>query len=123
MPIRRFAKQRTGCITELSEYRVAASGAWITGIIPNSPAAIADLREQDVITAVETTTLNGLSSIQINELIRGPKGQSISLTIQRQSQTLTKNVVRDQVIVPAIRWELWNPTRICASKSFSALRG
>ena len=91
------------------EYRVVASGAWVTRIMPNSPAEKSDIRERDIITTVESSSLSGLNSTQINDLIRGPKGQGITLQIQRESELLTKKVVRDQVVIPAVQWELIEP--------------
>jgi carboxyl-terminal processing protease len=61
----------------------------ITAIMPNSPAAKADLKAGDQITAVNGTAIKGLTLDQVRPLIKGDgkEGSSVTLTIVRPSAT------------------------------------
>ena len=53
--------------------------------LPNSPALAAGLQAGDLITAVDGSTVDGLTSDQVRDKIRGPAGTSVTLTIKRGS--------------------------------------
>ena len=53
--------------------------------LPDSPALKAGLKTGDIITAVDHATIDGLTSDQARDKIRGPAGTSVTLTIKRGS--------------------------------------
>ena len=67
--------------------------------LPNSPAVQAGLREGDTILEVDDVSLEGKTLIEAITLIRGPKGTSVKLLVQREGVTepFTVEVTRDKV--------------------------
>lgn len=65
----------------------ATQGAVIMEVVPGSPAADAGLQPQDIITAVDGTSLQGESTLA--QIIQSHKpGDTLDLTVVRGSQTL-----------------------------------
>jgi carboxyl-terminal processing protease len=69
----------------------------ITRVIRRSPAEAAGLREADAIVAVDGKTTLGSSLEVVVPTIRGPKGSTVVLTIEREGQALEIPVVRDVI--------------------------
>lgn len=70
--------------------------------IADSPADQAGLLPNDEITAVNDKDIKGMSLNQVVVLIKGKKGTSVKLTIKRGTKTLTLEIVRDIVKIPAL---------------------
>ncbi len=72
--------------------------------IPGSPAQKAGLKQGDIITAVNGKSTKGLDLTSISNMIRGPAGTSVSITIERPSthQTLTFKITRAVIKVPSV---------------------
>jgi carboxyl-terminal processing protease len=66
---------------------------------PGSPAYKAGLRPGDVILQVNDKTTEGLSSAEVADLLKGPKGTPVQIQVGREGhqQPLTFNVVRDEI--------------------------
>jgi len=56
----------------------------VSNPLPDSPALKAGLKPGDVITSVDGVSIDGLTSDQARDKIRGPKGTSVTLHIERQ---------------------------------------
>ncbi|MCR5675154.1 MAG: S41 family peptidase [Lachnospiraceae bacterium] len=82
--------------TEESEYPV------ITGTISGSPAEAAGLVENDLLTAVEGETTRGLDLTTIVSRVKGKRGTTVNLTIQRGAETLEVPIVREQIESPTV---------------------
>ncbi len=82
----------------------------LTVIAPleGTPADRAGLRAGDKITAVNSTSTQGMSTDEAVKLIRGPKGTEVVLTIFREGWTKTKDfsIVRDIIEIPSVTWEI-----------------
>lgn len=75
----------------------------ITEPFENQPAWQAGIRRNDLILAVDGVSLVGTSVADAVRLIRGPKGTSIVLTVQREgTPTFDVTVTRDLIEIPTI---------------------
>lgn len=81
----------------------------ITAISPikGTPADKAGLRPGDLILAVDKKPTADLSIDEVVDLIRGPKGTKVVLTISRKNDGATKDIeiTRDLIKVPSMAWE------------------
>jgi carboxyl-terminal processing protease len=75
-------------------------GLLVVDVFPNSPAAIAGLTHGDVITKVGETPLSGHSSTFAQNLIRGPAGTRVVLTVIRNGRTHVIPIRRANLVVP-----------------------
>lgn len=66
---------------------------------PGSPAYKAGLRPGDTILEVNDKSTEGLTSAEVADLLKGPKGTSVQIVVGREGQDkpLTFNVVRDEI--------------------------
>jgi carboxyl-terminal processing protease len=69
----------------------------ITRVIRGAPAVTAGLLADDVILAVDGKSTVGLTVNDVVPLIKGPKGSTVTLTIQRAGQTQDIAVTRDVI--------------------------
>ncbi|MFV8818774.1 S41 family peptidase [Haliea sp. E17] len=92
---------------------VGMQDGYVTVIAPidGSPAAKADLRSGDVILKLGTTPVKGMSLGEAIEMMRGPAGTEIELTIGRpgESQPFEVTLVRDVIKVASVRQRWLEP--------------
>lgn len=72
----------------------------------DAPAYKAGIRKGDCVTKVDGTDVTGMDISSATALIKGEKGTSVSLEIIRDGVTMTFNVVRDEVKVKTIEYEM-----------------
>jgi carboxyl-terminal processing protease len=79
--------------------------------IDGSPAAEAGLQSGDVILKLDDTPVKGMSLNESIDLMRGPKGSQITLTIGRpgESQPFDVTLVRDTIKVASVRQRWLEP--------------
>jgi len=79
--------------------------------IDGSPAAEAGLLTGDVILKLDDTSVKGMSLGEAIELMRGPKGSGIELTIGRpgESQPFEVTLTRDTIKVASVRERILEP--------------
>jgi carboxyl-terminal processing protease len=70
---------------------------FVDDVFPGSPAAAAGLRRFDKIVAVGGTSLRDANVQQASQLIRGPAGSPVLLTIERAGQTSQVTVTRASI--------------------------
>ena len=77
---------------------------YITATFENSPAAKAGLRYGDRIVEVDGVKMAGKFSIEVRDKIRGPRGSTVKLTLERAADKRVEKVdiVRDLVPQPSI---------------------
>jgi carboxyl-terminal processing protease len=77
-----------------------AKGLRITGVVEGSPAARAGLERGDLIVKVGSTSLANRGDGYGLELIRGPEGTTVTLTVKRGDSEHVVSIVRAPVVVP-----------------------
>ncbi len=67
--------------------------------IPGSPAFRAGLRPGDIVAKVDNKSTDGLNVSQVAEMLKGPKGTKVHVTVIREGydQPLEVNIVRDEI--------------------------
>jgi carboxyl-terminal processing protease len=72
--------------------------------MPNSPALKADLRAGDIVLKVDGQSLEGKTILEAISLIRGPRGTSVVLLVQREgsAEPFEVSVVRDRIDLPVV---------------------
>lgn len=95
----------------------------ITVIAPlkDSPAERAGVRSGDVVIMVDATSTQGLTVDDAVKLIRGPKGTTVKLTLERASTTepVVISIVRDTINIPIIEGKLERGVYTISLYSFS----
>jgi len=76
--------------------------------IEGSPAERAGLRPGDLILKVNGEDVHGVTIEQLRAKVRGPKGTSVTLTIEHEGedQPIDVNVMREEINVPSVSWRL-----------------
>jgi carboxyl-terminal processing protease len=77
---------------------------YVTATFENSPAQRAGLRFGDRIAEVDGTSMRGKPSIEVRDKIRGPRGSTVKLTLERAADKRLEKVdiVRDSVQQPSV---------------------
>ncbi len=77
---------------------------YITATFDNSPAGRAGLRYGDKIVEVDGVKMTGKTSLEVRDKIRGPRGSSVKLTLERAADKRIEkiDIVRDAVPQPSI---------------------
>lgn len=80
----------------------------IVSPIKDSPAEKAGLKPNDIILSVDSESIQGMSSTEAVLLIRGEKGTTVKLTIQRPgvNETLDVSIVRDTIPIETVYGEM-----------------
>ena len=84
--------------------------ARINGVIANTPAEEAGLRENDLVYQVDGEMTQGLDLSEIVSRIKGEEGTSVHLTIIREGETdyLEFDVERRQIESPTVNYEMYD---------------
>src|SRR4051794_18536814 len=69
----------------------------ITHVVRNSPAQHAGIQDGDDIVAVDNASTSGLTVDDLAGKLRGPKGTTVAITIDRGGETKDFNVTRDVI--------------------------
>lgn len=85
---------------------VTLQGGTIIAVIPGSPAQDVGLKPGDVLTAVGDDPVAGMSSADLGELIKGPEGTSVTMTVDRAGESLTFTVERRRFQTPVATLEM-----------------
>jgi len=87
--------------------RIGSQDGWITvmSVLPNTPAEREGLQAGDRIVAVEGESAEGWSSDRAVNVLRGPRGSEVNITVARvgMDQPLRFTIERDEVHVVAVQ--------------------
>lgn len=84
--------------------------AKISGIIANTPAEEAGLRENDIIYLVDGETTQGYELTEVTSMIKGEEGTTVHLTIYREGEAdyLEMDVTRRKIESPTVNYEMYD---------------
>lgn len=73
---------------------------------PGSPADKAGIKPGDIIVKVDGKDTASLSSIQIADMLKGPRGTVVTISLSREGtpKPVTVNVMRDEIPQPAVQF-------------------
>jgi carboxyl-terminal processing protease len=91
-----------------AEIDIRKSQLLIVAPLEGTPAQKAGLRSGDKILKINDTFTNDLTIDEAVDLIRGPKGTEVTLTISRSEWDTPKEIkiIRDVIFVPSLKWEM-----------------
>ncbi len=75
----------------------------IFNVIPSTPADFAQLKQGDIITAVDGKDTNGMSVSEVASLVRGPENSVVELTVLRGGKKLTKKIKRKEIKIKNVK--------------------
>ena len=70
----------------------------IFNVMPATPADFAQLKQGDIITAVNGKDTNGMNVSEVASLVRGPENSVVELTILRNNKKITIKTVRSSIV-------------------------
>jgi len=77
---------------ELSQLRDLPEGAFISGVVPDTPAAAADLQRGDIITQIDDEKITEENSLA-KVITQYGVGDSVNLVVDREGELINKKVV------------------------------
>lgn len=78
-------------------YSMRENGGLISSVMEETPASEAGLKPGDVFTAVDGTSILGMTSTEVKEMVTGKEGSKVVLTVLRDGQTMDISVVRRKI--------------------------
>ncbi|HMY80590.1 MAG TPA: S41 family peptidase [Candidatus Absconditabacterales bacterium] len=80
----------------------------IMEVIKGSPAHLAGLKPLDIILQVDKKTIDHMSVRDVVNLVRGPKGSTVTLTIfsYKEQKVDTISIVRNTIIIPSVNHKI-----------------
>ncbi len=102
-----FAKQRTDITSKIYGIGVSivndGGKIRIINVLEQTPAQFADLRNDDIILAVNGKDINGLSISEVSGMVKGAPNTLVSLDILRGNTKLTKQIIRKEIALKSIK--------------------
>lgn len=84
-----------------------ADSRWRVYPLPESPALAAGIRDGDILTGVDNLIITSeTQDVDLLAAIRGPVGDSVTLTLLRGEQEMVVDVRRESVPIPSVVWNL-----------------
>ena len=75
----------------------------IFNVMPATPADFAQLKQGDIISAVNGKDTNGMNVSEVASLVRGPENSVVELTILRNNKKFIKKIKRKEIKIKTVR--------------------
>ena len=75
----------------------------IFNVMPGTPAEMAQLKQGDIITAVDGKDIAGMNVSEVASLVRGPENSIVELTILRDGKKITKIIKRKEIKIKSVK--------------------
>lgn len=70
---------------------------YVNEVLEGNPAHKQDIRPGDLIVSINDIATFGKDRAQISQLLRGPKGSTVKLKLERDGTTLNKTLIREEI--------------------------
>ncbi len=80
----------------------------IVSVIEGTPAQKAGLKSGDLVVKVNDKDITGYKIEQVADIVRGPEGTSVQLTIVRKKKTFVKKIVRQEIKIKTVKSKILN---------------
>lgn len=75
----------------------------IFNVIPSTPADMAQLKQGDIIIAVDGKDINGMNVSDVANLVRGPENSVVEITVLRAGKKLIKKIKRKEIKIKNVK--------------------
>ena len=75
----------------------------IFNVIPSTPADLAQLKQGDIIIAVDGKDTNGMNVSDVANLVRGPENSVVEVTVLRAGKKLVKKIKRKEIKIKNVK--------------------
>lgn len=75
----------------------------IFNVIPSTPADLAQLKQGDVVIAVDGKDISGMNVTDVASLVRGPENSVVEITVLRDGKKLTKKIKRKEIKIKNVK--------------------
>jgi len=79
-----------------------AGKIFIANVIDDTPASAADLRQGDMISAIDDTPVKGMSVFEVSDYIKGKLNVVVELEILRDGKKIAKKIKREEIKVKTV---------------------
>ena len=74
----------------------------VEDVIENSPAYKNDMKINDIIIKINSTSVSGFDIRKVANMIRGKEGTKVTLIINRNNKIITKKITRDKIKIKSV---------------------
>jgi len=115
-----FAEELNGSFEGIgAELGKEESNIVIISPIAGSPAEKAGLQPRDILVQIDGESASDITISEAVKRIRGKAGTEVKLTLARDGQKVEVTIVRAQISVPSVKWEIKNGIGILTISRFS----
>lgn len=75
----------------------------IFNVMPGTPADFAQLKQGDIIIAVDGKDINGMNISEVASIVRGPENSIVELTVLRDGEKLIKKIKRKEIKIKNVK--------------------
>ena len=93
----------------------------VVSVLKDSPAEKAGIKAGDIIQKIDDTDVTGMEINQVIDLIKGPAGSTVTLTVKRDSQILSFKITRESLKIDTVIPETTNKVTIPTDISYISI--
>lgn len=102
-----YAEQNSSINSKISGIGVnissTAGKTLVISVIEDSPAFAAKLKAGDVIWKVDGKDVSGMKTPDVADLVRGPKGSVVVITVLRNKKAIVKKITRSEIKIKTVK--------------------
>lgn len=102
-----YAEQNTSIDSKITGIGVNISSlggkTYVVGVIEGTPAFSAKLKSGDILIKVNGKSISGMKVAEVADIVRGPEGTSVTLTLLRNKKIITKKIVRKEIKIKTVK--------------------